>query len=90
MCDENYSIFSTTKEILTKFNDLNDAAQNMNFSFQKSNYSISYIKEMNEKLSKDMKKLEEQNEEIKNNNKEIKNQMDNLIKENQELKRKYS
>ena len=33
--DENFSIFSMTNEILSKFNDLNDAVQNINFSIQK-------------------------------------------------------
>ena len=72
MCDENYSIFAKTKEILTKFNDLNDASQNINFSYQKLHYSISYFKEMNEKLNKDMKKLEEQNQKLKDKIKDIK------------------
>ena len=81
MCDENYSIFSKTKEILSKFNDLNDASQNINFSYQKSNYSISYFKEMNEKLSNDMKKLEEQNEKLKNKIKDMNNNI-KIEKEN--------
>ena len=68
--DENYSLFSNTKEILSKFNDLNDSAQNLLFIYRKSNYSTSYFKEMSETKIKD---LEKKDKEIENLRGTIKN-----------------
>ena len=80
LSDEFYKTFETTKEIITKFNDLNDEAQNILFSYQKKNYSISYFKETNQKLLKEIEKKEKENDKLRNRIKEM-NKID-IEKEN--------
>ena len=69
LSDEHYSLFSNTKEILIKFNDLNDAAQNLLFIHKKNDFSTSYFIEMSQKNIKD---LEKKDKEIENLRKTIK------------------
>ena len=79
ICDDYYSIFSKAKEILSKFNDLNDIAQDMQFSYQKSNNSASYFKEMYQKINKEIIKKIEENEQLRKKIKE----MNSIKKENE-------
>ena len=77
--DDHYSIFSKTKEILSKCNNLNDEAQDMQFSYQKSSNSISYFKEMHQKINQELIKKVEENEHLRQKIKE----MNNIKKENE-------
>ena len=78
--DEFYTTFEKTKEIITKFNDLNDQAQNFFFIYQKMIYSTSYFKEINQKLTKEIERKEKENQKLKNTIKEM-NDLD-IKKEN--------
>ena len=50
--DENFIIFSLTKEILSTFNVLNDKAQNIIYTINKMNNSVEYYEEIYKKLNK--------------------------------------
>ena len=71
LCDTYYSSFAEQKKILTKFNELNDAAQNINFCYEKANYSNSYFKESNKKLTKQYEKIYKENQNLRQIFKEI-------------------
>ena len=83
--DDNFSIFSMAKEILSKFNDLNDTAQNFSFSFHKIQYSLAYYEEMYNKIKMECQKKENENEKLKKIIKDlndIKNEKLNINNEN--------
>ena len=94
ICGEFYKTFEKTKEIITKFNDLNDEAQNFIFTYRKMIYSTSYFKELNQKLKKEIKTKEKENQKLKSTIKEMNDlyiKKENLIhsinmKQNQEKK----
>ena len=69
--DDNFSIFSMTKEILSKFNDLNDTAQNYVFSFHKIQYSLAYYEEMYNKIKMEFQEKENENEKLKKTIKDL-------------------
>jgi len=76
-CDSFYSSFTEQKKILEKFNELNDSAQNINFCYEKANYSNLYFKESNKKLTKQYEKLIKENKKLHQIIKEIKSNMSN-------------
>jgi hypothetical protein len=67
-----YSSFAQQKKILEKFNELNDSAQNINFCYEKANYSNLYYKESNRKLNKQYKELYNEHQNLKEILNEIK------------------
>ena len=76
-CDSFYSSFSEQKKILEKFTELNDSAQNINFCYEKANYSNLYFKESNKKLTKQYEKLIKENKKLHQIIKELKSNMNN-------------
>jgi len=83
LCDTFYSSFAEQKKILEKFNELNDSAQNINFCYEKANYSNLYFKESNKKLSKQYEKLYKENQNLKQLLKEIKSSYNNEKNQNE-------
>ena len=97
LCDTFYSSFAEKKIILEKFNELNDSAQNINFCYEKANYSNLYFKESNKKLGKQYEKLYKENQNLKQLIQEIKsaynkeknqNELSEINNEKKEMKNK--
>ena len=72
LCDNYYSLFAEQKTILEKFSELNDSAQNINFCYEKANYSNIYFKESNKKLVKQYEKIFKENQKLHQRMKEMK------------------
>ena len=89
LCDTYYSSFAEQKKILKNFSELNDSAQNINFCYEKANYSNTFFKESNKKLTKQNKKIIKENQILQqalkemrvNINNKNKNQIEDDIKE---------
>ena len=64
LCDSFYPTFSDQKKILEKFSELNDSAQNINFCYEKANYSNLYFRESNKKITKQYKNLYKENQKL--------------------------
>ena len=97
LCDSFYSSFAEQQNILKKFTELNDSAQNINFCYEKEKYSNMYYQELNKKAKKQYEKIYEENQKLSQIIKELKaniksknnlyNEQSQLIKE-KEIKNK--
>ena len=83
LCDTYYASFEEQKKILIKFNELNDSAQNINFLYEKANYSNLYFKESNQKLLKQYNELQKENQNIRQILKEINSSKNKTTEENE-------
>ena len=83
LCDTYYASFEEQKQILIKFNELNDSAQNINFLYEKANYSNLYFKESNKKLLKQYNKIQKENQNIRQILQEMNTSQNKSIEENE-------
>ena len=83
LCDTYYASFEEQKKILVKFNELNDSAQNINFLYEKANYSNLYFKESNKKLLKQYNKIQKENQNIRQILQEMNTSQNKSIEENE-------
>ena len=83
LCDTYYASFAEQKKILTKFNELNDSAQNINFCYEKANYSNLYYKESYNKIVKQCDELQKENQNFRQILEEINSSKNKTTQENE-------
>ena len=73
LLDENYSLFTETNQILLKFNELNDSAQNIYKCYK----NIIYCNDMHEEVKEELQQKIQENEHLRSTIKELKKMKNN-------------
>ena len=84
--EEYYSFFAKSQEILKKFSEFNDEAQNLSYECKRKNFCIDAFKEFSDKLSVEYADKIEQYEILKEKFKNVTESYDKLYKIYQETK----
>jgi hypothetical protein len=86
LLDEHYSLFTEANQILLKFNELNDSAQNMHKYYK----NIIYCNDMHEEVKEELQQKIQENEHLRSTIKELKKMKnnedekeDNILKKNE-------